>query len=115
MTEAEQRQLRGRIVMRKDRTAQLMISCPSCKKSRNEYNWSVKTAARFSIGEETCPTLMQVLLASIRGEEALYDGYRLICPKCKYGINYEDLSKPDPEKILQYAEAVGQAYCDYWY
>lgn len=101
--------------MRLDPTAQLMIKCPSCKKTRNEYNWSVKTAARYSIGEDTCPTLIQVLLASLRGEDQLYAGYRLICPKCNYGVNYEDLEKPDTEKTLLYAQAVGKEYCDHWY
>lgn len=101
--------------MRKDTTAQLMIKCPACKKSRNEYNWSMKTAARYSIGEETCPTLIQVLLASLRGEDEVFDGYRLICPKCNYGINYEELEKPAEEQILAYAQAVGEDYCEGWY
>lgn len=101
--------------MRKDLQAQLMIKCPCCKKNRNEYNWSLKTAARYSIGAETCPTLIQVLLASLRGEEDIYAGYRLVCPKCNYGINYEELERPDAQQIQWYAQAVGDEYCNHWY
>jgi len=101
--------------MRIDRSVQLMIKCPSCKKSRNEYNWSLKTAARYSIGEETCPTLIQVLLSSLDGDEETFAGFRLICPKCNYGINFEELEKPDAEQVRSYARAMGEEYCMFWY
>lgn len=101
--------------MRQDLKAQLPIKCPACKKSRNEYNWSLKAAARYSIGADTCPTLIQVLLASLDGDEETFAGFRLICPKCNYGVNYEDLEKPAPDDILAYARAVGEEYCYFWY
>jgi phage FluMu protein Com len=102
-------------MMRNDMNAQLKIKCPGCKKSRNEYNWSLKTAARYSIGADTCPTLIQVLLASLDGDEETFAGFRLVCPKCNYGINYEELEKPSAEEILAYARAVGEEYCYFWY
>ena len=101
--------------MREDMNSQLMIKCPACKKGRNEYNWSLKTAARYSIGADTCPTLIQVLLSSLEGDEETFAGYRLVCPKCNYGINYENLEKPDAEAIRAYAKAVGEEYCYFWY
>jgi ssDNA-binding Zn-finger/Zn-ribbon topoisomerase 1 len=92
-----------------------MIKCPACKKESNEYNWSMKTAAKFSIGAETCPTLIQVLLEWVKGNEETFDGFRLVCPRCNFGINFEDLPKPDGDAILRYAREVGQEYCEHWY
>ncbi|MEA1959898.1 MAG: hypothetical protein U9N81_01175 [Bacillota bacterium] len=101
--------------MRKTQAAVLKIQCPACKKESNEYNWTLKTAAKFSIGEETCPTVIQVLLALVHGDEETYDGFRMVCPRCNYGVNFDEVSKPDSESILRYADEVGEEYCDYWY
>lgn len=103
------------MIMRKDNQAKLMIKCPNCNNEINEYNWTLKTAARFSIGEDTCPTFIMVLLEAVKGNPETFDGYRLICPKCYYGTNFEDLTLPDHDNILKYAEAVGEEYCKHWY
>lgn len=101
--------------MRKDNSARLLLQCPNCKKEVNEYNWTLETAAKFSIGEDTCPALIQVLIEDLNGNGSFFDGFRLICPFCHYGVNYEDINKPEREQILEYAEAVGEKYCEHWY
>ena len=101
-------------MMRTSKNTVLKIQCPVCKKQSNEYNWTLKTAAKFSIAAETCPTVIQVLLESVRGNEASFDGFRLVCPRCNYGVNLEDLPMPDADSILRYASEVGHAYCECW-
>lgn len=102
-------------MIRRDRSAQLIIRCPECRKSSNEYNWTLKTAAHFSIGEDTCPAVIQVLLAALDGEGDLYDGFRMICPRCNYGIDFTRIELPDEESVRNYARSVGEDYCQSWY
>ncbi|SHG63139.1 hypothetical protein SAMN02745221_00649 [Thermosyntropha lipolytica DSM 11003] len=94
--------------------AVLMIKCPYCGRESNEYNWSLATAARYSIREETCPVLIQVLLATINGEGEFFAGYRLVCPKCYYGVNFEELTLPAEKDIREYAAKAGEDYCQMW-
>lgn len=102
-------------MMRKDRSGQLIIRCPECRKGSNEYNWTLKTAAHFSIGEDTCPTVIQVLLAALAGEGDYFDGFRMICPRCNYGVDFTRIEMPAPEAVREYARAVGEDYCQGWY
>lgn len=93
--------------------AKLIIKCPNCKRGSNEYNWSLQTAARFSIGEETCPTLIMVILANQEDPEN-FAGYRVVCPNCFHGINYEELTLPPDDEIENYAKLVGDDYTNMW-
>lgn len=93
--------------------AKLMIKCPHCQRDSNEYNWSLQTAARFSIGEETCPTLIMVILGT-RGNEDNFSGYRVVCPHCFHGINFEELTIPAASEIDTYADLVGEDYTNMW-
>ena len=93
--------------------ARLMIKCPYCKRESNEYNWSLQTAARFSIGEETCPTLIMVLLTN-QDDPETFAGYRIVCPHCFHGINFEELTLPTKEEIENYAKLVGEEYTKMW-
>lgn len=101
-------------MLRKNTKAKLMIKCPYCKRDSNEYNWSLQTAARFSIGIETCPTLIMVLLAAVNGTVDDFAGYRVVCPSCFHGINFEELSLPNADDILAYADLVGEEYINMW-
>lgn len=101
-------------MLRKNTNAKLMIKCPNCKKDSNEYNWSMQTAARFSIGIDTCPTLIMVLLAAVNGTSDDFAGYRVVCPHCYHGINFEELTLPDKDNILAYADLVGEEYINIW-
>ncbi|MDO4540441.1 MAG: hypothetical protein Q4B48_04995 [Syntrophomonadaceae bacterium] len=93
-----------------------MIGCPRCGRKSSEYRWSMKTAARFSVGADTCPPLIQVLLAGLDGRGDDYDGYRLICPGCNNGVNADELAALLAEaEIRAYAAGQGAQYCDYWY
>lgn len=94
--------------------ARLMIKCPYCNRESNEYNWSLATAGRYSIRDETCPVLIQVLLAHINGEGEFFAGYRLVCPKCYYGVDFEELVLPAEKDIREYAEKAGEDYCQMW-
>lgn len=102
--------------MRGDLNQRLMIACPRCGRESSEYRWSMKTAARFSVGADTCPTFIQVLLAAQEGRGAEYDGYRLICPHCHNGVNFDELGAlPPPAAVTAYAAARGAEYCRHWY
>ena len=94
--------------------AKLMIKCPVCKKDSNEYNWSLQTAARFSIGADTCPTFIMVMLEAIKGDPEIYSGYRVVCPRCYHSVGFEELTLPGDSDTLKYAEQVGVDYCNYW-
>lgn len=94
--------------------AKLMLKCPYCKRQSNEYNWSLQTASRYSIGAETCPTVIMVLLETINGNKDAFDGFRLVCPRCYHGVDFEELSLPPKEDILHYADEVGDEYCQAW-
>jgi hypothetical protein len=95
--------------------AELMIRCPECRKQSNEYNWTLKTAAHFSIGEETCPTVIQVILATLEGQGDFFEGYRMICPRCNYGIDFTRIEIPDHDAVMNYAQLAGEDYCQGWY
>ncbi|MBO8158397.1 hypothetical protein [Thermosyntropha sp.] len=99
--------------MLKEKT-RLAIKCPYCKRESDEYNWSLATAARYSIGEDTCPVLIQVLLAYINGNGDMFDGYRLVCPKCYHGVDFTELSPPPKQEIEEYAAKAGEEYCNMW-
>lgn len=94
--------------------AVLMIKCPYCGRESNEYNWTLATVARYSVGEETCPVLIQVLIANIEGNGDFFDGYRLVCPKCYHGIDFTELDLPDDKSIKEYADKAGEDYCQMW-
>lgn len=93
----------------------LMIACPQCGRQNSEYRWTLKTAARFSIGADTCPSLIMVLLTELQGQGGEFYGYRLICPCCHQGVNREELTLPPTEAIWDYARGQGEAYCTAWY
>jgi hypothetical protein len=95
--------------------AELMIRCPECRRQSDEYNWTLKTAAHFSIGEETCPTVIQVILATLEGQGDLFAGYRMICPRCNYGIDFTRIEIPEYEEVMDYAQLAGEDYCQGWY
>lgn len=101
-------------MLRKDPHAKLMLKCPYCKKASNEYNWSLQTAARFSIGTDTCPTLIMVLIATSKGNQDDFAGYRLVCPNCYHGVNFEELELPSQEEIQAYSDLVGEKYINTW-
>lgn len=92
----------------------LMIACPRCGKPSNEYNWTLKTAAYFSRGEETCPTFIQVMLDALNSPAPSFEGYRLLCPLCNQGSDFEEITLPPKDEILSYAEAMGDEYCEAW-
>ena len=77
--------------------AELMIRCPECRKQSNEYNWTLKTAAHFSIGQKPVHRY-QVILATLEGQGEFFDGYRMICPRCNYGIDFERIDLPDHDE-----------------
>lgn len=104
---------RSILVLIENANAKLNIRCPNCKRDSNEYNWSLQTAARFSVGAETCPTLIMVILASY-DEPDTFAGYRVVCPHCFHGINFEELTLPSDEEILNYATLVGDNYANMW-
>lgn len=97
-----------------EQAVELKIRCPECRKPSNEYNWTLKTAAHFSCGADTCPTVIQVILATLDGQGDIFDGYRMICPRCNYGINFTRIDMPDADQVEIYAQAMGEEYCQAW-
>ncbi|HHW61009.1 MAG TPA: hypothetical protein GX404_03790 [Syntrophomonadaceae bacterium] len=100
--------------MLKPEGVKLSIQCPACKRSSEEYSWTMKTAAMFSIGEDTCPGVLQVMLATLDGEGEYFDGYRMVCPRCHNGVNFDEIQLPAEEEIRAYAEAAGEEYRNLW-
>lgn len=86
-----------------------MIYCSACGKSANEYNWTLETAASFSEGDKTCPTLLLLLLESL-DDPAKYEDFQLVCPHCHEKVRFKLLPRPEQEALLQYAREVGEAY-----
>ena len=59
--------------MRNNPAATLMLYCSACGKDANEYNWTLETAAVFSEGEKTCPTLLLLLLEALEDPKKYAD------------------------------------------
>ena len=97
------------ITIRKNPAAMLMIYCSACGKNANEYNWTLETAATFSDGDKTCPTLLQLLLESLIDPKK-YEDYQLVCPHCHEKVRLKLLPLPQREALLQYLQEVGEEY-----
>ncbi|HZK44251.1 MAG TPA: hypothetical protein VFC73_08220 [Syntrophomonadaceae bacterium] len=100
--------------MRDNDLAKLQITCPNCKRSANEYNWTLKTAAYFSQKDETCPTVIGALQAIHNGEGEMYEGFRMFCPLCSRGVNIEEIEIPGFDEVEKYVQEVGEDYCAAW-
>ena len=87
----------------------LMLYCSACGKHANEYNWTLETAASFSDGDKTCPTLLLLLLESLDDPQK-YEDYQLVCPHCHEKVRIKQITMPAREALLQYAQEVGEAY-----
>ncbi len=86
-----------------------MIYCSACGKHANEYNWTLETAATFSDGDKTCPTLLQLLLESL-DDPKKHEETQLVCPQCHEKIRLKQLTIPAREALSQYAQEVGEDY-----
>ena len=86
-----------------------MIYCSACGKDANEYNWTLATAATFSDGDKTCPTLLQLLLQPL-DDPKKYEDYQLVCPHCHEKVRIKQLTIPEREALLQYLQEVGEEY-----
>lgn len=87
----------------------LMLYCSACGKHANEYNWTLETAATFSDGDKTYPPLLLLLLESLDDPQK-YEETQLVCPHCHEKIRLKQLTMPEREALLQYAQEVGAAY-----
>lgn len=100
--------------MRKNNLAELKITCPTCKKHSNEYNWTLKTAAHYSQKEETCPAVIGVIQAILSGEGEMFGGFRMFCPQCNHGMDIEEIEMPGVDEVQRYVQEVGEEYCQSW-
>lgn len=96
--------------MRKDESAELMIYCPTCGNSVNEYNWTLATAAKYSNGNNQSITFISILLRIINDPNYKYAEERMMCPRCNERIKLKLIPIPEPNIILEYAEKVGEEY-----
>jgi len=86
-----------------------MIYCSACGKEVNEYNWTLETAATFSDGDKTCPTLLLLLLESL-DDPKKYEDYQLVCPHCHEKVRLKLLPLPERKALLNYLREVGEEY-----
>ena len=95
--------------MRNNPAATLMLYCSACGKDANEYNWTLETAAVFSEGEKTCPTLLLLLLEALEDPKKNAD-YQLVCPHCHEKVRLRQIPLPEREALLNYLKEVGEEY-----
>lgn len=86
-----------------------MIYCSACGKQANEYNWTLETAAAFSDGDKTSPTLLLLLLEYLDDPQRFEETW-LVCPQCHEKIRLKQLTMPELETLSQYAQEVGEGY-----
>ncbi|MBP1761833.1 MAG: hypothetical protein H6Q64_1375 [Firmicutes bacterium] len=95
--------------IRKNPAATLMIYCSACGKDANEYNWTLETAAAFSEGEKTVPTLLSLLLEALEDPKK-YADFQLVCPHCHEKVRLRQIPLPERETLLTYLREVGEEY-----
>lgn len=96
--------------MRKDESAELMIYCPTCGNSVNEYNWTLAQAAKYSNGNNQTPTFISILLRIVNDPHYNYENERIMCPRCNERIKLKLIPIPPLEELLAYVEKVGEEY-----
>lgn len=101
--------------MRKDESAELMIYCPTCGNTVNEYNWTLANAAKYSKGNNTSPTFIYVLLQILNDPNSNYINERFMCPRCNERIKLKLVPLPEREAIMEYIEKVGEEYVNFRY
>jgi len=101
--------MRKKKVMRNNPAATLMLYCSACGKDANEYNWTLETAAAFSEGEKTCPTLLLLLLEAL-DDPKKYSDYQLVCPHCHEKVRLRQIPLPERKALLNYLKEVGEEY-----
>ena len=101
--------------MRQDENAELLIYCSRCSLRANEYNWTLETAAQYSVNGKENPTLIHILLEVARGNLKEWENFKVFCPRCHEKIMVKKLTIPDIELLIAYANQVGQEYVDSFY
>ncbi len=96
--------------MRKDESAELMIYCPTCGNSVNEYNWTLAQAAKYSNETNQTETFIYILLRILNDPSYNYKDIRIMCPRCNERIKLGLIPLPEPEAIHEYIEKVGAEY-----
>lgn len=96
--------------MRKDETAELMVYCPTCGNSVNEYNWTLAHAARYSKGNTSTETFISIILNIINNPDYKIGEQRIMCPRCNERIKLKLIPMPDPSLVEEYVEKVGKDY-----
>lgn len=96
--------------MRKDESAELMIYCPTCGNSVNEYNWTLAQAARYADEYTQTPTFISILLKIATDPNYNYENERFMCPRCNERIKLKLVPVPPLEELLAYVEKVGEEY-----
>jgi hypothetical protein len=86
-----------------------MIYCSACGKDANEYNWTLETAAAFSEGEKTFPTLLSLLLEALEDPKKNAD-LQVVCPHCHEKVRLRQIPLPERETLLAYLKEVGEEY-----
>lgn len=101
--------------MRKDESAELMIYCPTCGNTVNEYNWTLAHAAKYSKGNNTTPTFISIILKMLDDPKFNYEQERFMCPRCNERIKLKLVPLPEREVIMEYVEKVGEEYVNFKY
>lgn len=96
--------------MRKDESAELMIYCPTCGNSVNEYNWTLGHAARYSKGNNRTETFISIILKIINNPDYKIGEERIMCPRCNERIKLKNIPIPEASLIEEYVEKVGEEY-----
>ena len=102
--------------MRQNENAELLVYCTKCGLWANEYNWTLETAAKYSVNGKETPTLIYILLEVAEGNLKEWEKFKVLCPRCHESMQVRKLLPlPDLDLIQQYVEAVGQGYVDSLY
>ena len=96
--------------MRKNPAATLMVYCPTCGNSVNEYNWTLETGAISSLKGKDSPTFIKILLECSDGKFDEWVNFKIGCPRCHEKIRVKLIPIPDKEDLMAYVDEVGEEY-----
>ncbi|NLJ71501.1 MAG: hypothetical protein GX333_00635 [Syntrophomonadaceae bacterium] len=96
--------------MRKDESAELMLYCPTCGNTVNEYNWTLGQAARYSKGNNRTVTLISILLKILNEPNFRIGEEKFMCPRCNERIKIKNIPLPDADTMAEYIARVGEEY-----
>lgn len=102
-------------IIRLNEKAVLMLYCPLCGNSDNEYNWTLATAARYANDYSRVQTVIALLLHLIENPKKELFDCLLVCPRCNERVRLGTIPVPEKDRVVKYAQEVGDTYVKYLY